>query len=135
MTLRAPTPFETLYAWWRAAVRQKPDDREDVPNEPRCGWFKRRMVRGGVYVPARIWVLQECGDDGELLDDETLQCEVNGKWADPEDAWSYICGHPITVEEYNYLEAARVWAETYSPDDPFANPRRKIDHLTTPILF
>lgn len=132
MTLRAPTPDP--YAWHRQAIAGR-GQREPIADEAQCGWFKRKLVKGGPFVPARIWLVQDVGEDGELLDDELLQCEVNGQYADPVDQWSYLCGQPITEAEFQYMEATRIWAEQHAPEHPQAKPRERINLLTTPIRF
>ena len=83
-SMRRPTPVAVLHAWHSAALRGLSPANDGTP---RCGWYKRRLVRGGVFVPARIWMVQDiCPETGELLSDEVLRCEVNGIAADPEEA-------------------------------------------------
>lgn len=131
--MRRPTPIAQLYDWHTRALRGLVPINDGTPH---CGWFKRKLVKGGVMVPARIWMFQDiCPDTGELQSDEVLQCEVNGRWADPEDAWSWICSNPITEQEFRYLEARIAHAVRFEPDDPFAAPNRPINQLETPILF
>jgi hypothetical protein len=130
--MRAPLSYDAIYGWWRSAVARMP---ETVPDVPQCGFFKRRMVRGGIYVPCKIWIVQDIGPDGELLDDVTMLAEVNGDPADPEDIWSYVAGEPISEAEFKYLTARGEWAVRYAPNDPAANPRERIDALTSPIHF
>lgn len=135
MTTRAPIAPEEALAWWRGALLRPEKSREGIPDEPRCGWFKRKLAKGGVFVPARIWLEQEIGEDGELLDDPKLLCEVNGQPAEPDDQWSYLAGNPISEAEFKYLTARGEWAERYAPRDFAANPREPIDHLLTAIQF
>lgn len=131
--MRRPTPIAQLYDWHTRALRGLVPINDGTPH---CGWFKRKLVKGGVMVPARIWMFQDiCPDTGELQSDEVLQCEVNGAWADPEEAWSWICSNPITEQEFRYLEARISHAVRFEPDDPFAAPNRPINLLETPILF
>jgi hypothetical protein len=129
--IRAPIPDDVVLAWWRSALAEAPDA---IPDEPRAGFFKRKLVKGGVYVPARIWLEQEIGEDGELLGAE-FKCEVNGEPADPFDQWSYLCGEPISEAEFKYLTARGDWAWRYAPNDPAARPRERIDHLSSPVMF
>lgn len=126
MTL--PTPHAELYRWHTRAL-------EDVdlhfvpeahPDEVQCGWFKRKLVKGGPFVPARIWMFQPV-EDGQLVGDETFQCEVNGSFADAEDQWQWLCRSPITEAEFDYLTAALAWAADNAPDEPMANPREAVD--------
>lgn len=131
--MRLPTPSAALYDWHtRALAGLQPV----ITQEPQCGWYKRKLVKGGVFVPARIWMVQEIdADTGELLSDELFQCEVNGAYADPEDAWTWICANPITEQEFRYLTARIEHAVKYDETDPFAVPNRPIDLLHAPILF
>lgn len=129
--IRAPMPDDVAFAWWRDALADPPDA---IADEPQAGYFKRRLAKGAVFVPARIWLEQDIGDDGELLGVE-LRCEVNGEPADPFDAWSYLAGNPISEQEFRYLTARGAWAERYAPNDPVARPREPINHLTTEPVF
>lgn len=131
--MRHPTPREELYDWHGRALRGLAPVITDIP---RCGYYKRKLVKGGVFVPGRIWMFQEIDPEtGELLSDEVLQCEVNGRQADPMDAWPWLCANPITEAEYRYLEARINYASVHQPADPFADARKPIDLNRTPILF
>ena len=132
-SMRRPTPVAALYAWHAAALRGLGPVNDGTP---RCGWYKRRLVRGGVFVPSRIWMVQDiCPETGELLSDEVLRCEVNGLCADPEEAWTWISGHPVTEQEFRYLAARIDFAIRHEPHDPFAMPSRPIDLNRTPVMF
>lgn len=129
--MRMPTPTAQLYAWHTQAMLGR---QPLIDNRPQCGWFKRKLVKGGVFVPARIWMFQDIDPEtGELLSDELLQCEVNGSYADPEDAWSWICSNPISEQEFRYLSARIDFAIRNEPDDPFAAPGKPIDLNQTPL--
>lgn len=131
--MRRPTPIAVLHAWHAAALRGL---RPVNDGTPQCGWYKRRLVRGGVFVPARIWMVQDiCPETGELLSDEVLRCEVNGLSGDPEDAWTWISGHPVTEQEFRYLAARIAFAIRHEPHDPFAMPLLPIDLNRTPVMF
>ena len=131
--MRRPTPVGVLHAWHAAALRGLSPANDGTP---RCGWYKRRLVRGGVFVPARIWMVQDiCPETGELLSDEVLRCDVNGCSADPEEAWTWISGHPVTEQEFRYLAARIDFAIRHEPHDPFATPSRPIDLNQTPVMF
>lgn len=131
--MRTPTPRATLYAWHAQALA----GREPViTDEPQCGWYKRKLVKGGVFVPARIWMVQPIdAETGELVGDEILQAEVNGAYAEPQDCWSWLCANPITEAEFNYLTARIEHAIRHEPEDPFADARKPVDLNRTPILF
>lgn len=131
--MRQPTPCADLYAWHSKAMRGL---NPTITATPQCGWFKRKLVKGGVFVPAQIWMFQDvCPETGELLSDELLQAEVNGAYADPDDAWSWICGNPITEQEFRYLTARIDFATRHEPVDPFAMANKPFDMNQTPILF
>jgi hypothetical protein len=131
--MRRPTPPAALYAWHSKALKVLKPVIDDTPH---CGWFKRKLVKGGVFVPARIWMHQEvCPETGDLLTDEVLLCEVNGKPADPDDAWSWLCSSPITEQEFRYLTARISFAVAHEPTDAFANFMKPIDLNSTPIHF
>lgn len=128
--MRTPTHHDVLYRWHALALQGLERVTDDTPQ---CGWFKRKLVKGGVFVPARIWMFQDiCIETGELLSDEVLQCEVNGRFADPDDAWSWLCGNPITEQEYLYLEAAGEWSRRHAPAEPMANPHQRVNWMAVP---
>lgn len=129
--MRLPTAKAVLYDWHSRAMR---GEAPIIDGTPQCGWYKRKLVKGGVFVPARIWMFQEIDrETGELVSDELLQCEVNGAKADPEEAWSWICANPISEAEFNYLTARISYAERNEPQDPFADARKAIDMNRTPL--
>lgn len=131
MTL--PTSRDDLYRWHREAMDlNKFGIAFDVNPQPECGWFKRRLVKGGPFVPAKIWMHQPVGEDGHLCDDEILQCEVDGLCRDPSDQWSWLAGNPISEAEFKFLTATRQWAEQNSPDEPYANPQDPVDWHKVP---
>lgn len=132
--MRAPTPRAAAYAWHSNSLKGVYGDVVEVHDEePRCGFFKRRLVKGGPFVPAKIWLDAEIdATTGELLADEALLCEVNGAYADAESEWPWLCGNSITEAEFNYLTARNAYAAWYSPDEPAANPRQPVDWLKTP---
>ena len=107
---------------------------EDLPVEdaPQPGWYKRRLVRGGPFVPARVWMFQPVDDEGDLCGDEVLQCECNGKFADPELQWEWLRQTPITESDFNYLTAAIAWTKENAPDEPMANAREAVDWIKIP---
>lgn len=104
--MRRPTPEAELYAWWAAALRgESPATFED---EPRCGFFRRRWVKGGPWVPASIRCVQVVDPEtGELAEPERLVCEVGGEVFRPERQWVRLASNPITRGAYDALVAAR----------------------------
>lgn len=138
--MRKPTTETDLLSWYRRALAntKKPEylqDRRDmsVTLDPECGWFKRKMVRGGPWMAARIWV--EIHDQpidketGELAGDERLlwRCTVGGVERDPVDEWFNLCQRPIDVDEFDYLTRLQRYAKNVEPREPLATPKEPID--------
>lgn len=121
-------------AWHTNALLGALGDEVTVFGEdPECGWFKTRLVKGGPFVPARIWLHQEIdAETGELVDDERWICEVNGEIADIDRYWSFLSKNPITEAEFNYLTASMKWTAEHAPFEPRANPRTAVNWLDVP---
>lgn len=131
--MRQPTDLVEAWQWWRDALAGL---RPPITTEPQPGFYRRRLVRGGVWCAVAIWIEQEIDPaTGELSGDERLVCLVNGEPASAEDTWTYCGGNPIPEAEYRYLESRHKWARAYAPGDPFASPAKKIDFNTLPADF
>ena len=103
-TIRQPSDPDAVYSWWRRSVSGERVPR--VEDEPQCGYFKRRMVRGGPFVPVAIFLEQDIDPDtGELTAPEELRAIVNGNPADPIRVWAY--SRPISLAEYDALTGIR----------------------------
>lgn len=110
--IRQPSSLLNLYAWHNAALaaRANGSSRDQVVHaeEPQCGWYRTRMVRGGPWIPARIFLERTIDPEtGELADDERLVCEVGGARRDPWHAWPSLANRPITRAEHDRLVAER----------------------------
>lgn len=102
--IRQPSDPEAIYSWWRRSVAGERVPR--IEDEPQCGFYKRRMVRGGPFVPVAIWMEQEIDPEtGELTAPEELRAIENGRPVDPLRAWLYA--RPISVAEYEALTGVR----------------------------
>ena len=101
--MRTPTPISQLMAWHGAAMRgDKPAIHDCDPN---MGWFKVRLVRGGPFVPAKIWIDRDlCPSTGELTAPEEFTCDVNGQCRDPYDQWVWLAKNPISKAAYLELQ-------------------------------
>lgn len=98
--MRMPTPASQLYAWHRAALAG--DNPPIHEGQPHCGWFRLRRVKGGPWVPVRIWCEREIDPEtGELTCDERLRAEVEGIERDPVSIWTYL--HPIPRAEFERI--------------------------------
>lgn len=132
--IRVPTCPAAAYAWHERALAQVAADVQiEIPNDPQPGYFKRRLVKGGVFVPAKIWIDQEVDAQGELVADEVLLCEVAFRRRDPFEEWFWIAPNPISLEEFRRMIATIDHADRHLPNAPELDPRRKIDWLRKPV--
>ena len=133
--MRTPTTEAAALRWHNQALSDK---ELHLPIEaefetPHCGWFQTRVVRGGPWVPARIWIEQEvCEETGELLSNECLKCEINGQLRDPYESWHWLYREPIDEAAFKYLMARKDYAETWAHEEPAANAFTKLDWLRVP---
>ena len=101
--MRQPTPRETLLAFHTAAVAGLEPPRHD--GNPQCGFYRMKMVKGGPWVPVRIWCRQAIDpDSGELTEPETFHADIGGEAGDPVGVWLYC--QPISHETYDALLTA-----------------------------
>jgi hypothetical protein len=126
------------------AFRRYDERAPDVPtfaapntDEPIAGFYRMRLRSGGVYVGVRLW-------HGLPLDPSTLDemdraprwnALINGRWANVTDAWPRCAGEPIEETDYRHLSRQQAWALDHAPESAFANPKRKLNPLTSPLLF
>lgn len=111
--------------WWKdelAFPGQK------LPEEPQSGCYQRRLVRGGPFVPARIW-----REPSPTPGFDYLFCVVNGKPADPYSEWARLAQHPITAKQAAFEEADADHARKWRRGDPKANPYKPIDRSKLPL--
>lgn len=100
-------------------------------NEPQEGFYRRRLTRRGMWVPAKIW--WEYGEvdpeSGHKMADDVLHCLVDGKPADPYKQWIFLADHSLKggEAEYNFLVDDAAHARAHRPDDPKAHPNKPID--------
>lgn len=68
---------------------------------PIPGFYKRRLVRAGAWVPVSIGFIDgERDESGALTSDQQFPCLVNGVEADAFVQWPYVADHPISAQEY-----------------------------------
>lgn len=101
--IRRPTSRADQYSWWERTVAGERAPR--IEDEPQPGFYKRRMVRGGPFVPVEIWLEQEIDPEtGELVADERLRAICNGELRDPVSLWTFC--RAISLAEYDALTGA-----------------------------
>lgn len=131
--MREPTPLYVALAWWKAALS---GIAPAVTEDPQCGFFKRKLTKGGPFVPARIWLDQSVDPEtGELTADEVLRCEVNGRPMDAVDQWIWLCSNPITETDFRLMTDRAAWTAAQAPDHPIANPTQAVDWSTSRVPF
>ena len=85
--------------------------------EADVGWYKTRLVSGGVWVPCRVFEVEGM-----------LAAERDGRGVemagDVPDGWPW---HPSTKAEFDYLTTLRNWSEKHDPADPMANPTTRVN--------
>lgn len=132
--MRQPTPLHRQLAWWRAALAGEKPAMHD--STPQCGFYRRKLIKGGPYVAARIVLIQVVDDEtGELTEPERFFCEVDGRPADAHDQWTWLCGEPIAEDDYWLMRRRAVWAGQHAPDHPIANPTKAVDWSSARIPF
>jgi len=107
------------------------------PDKPVAGFYRMRLRSGGAYVGARIWHGAPLDPlTGEEMDrSHRWQAHINGAYAEMDRVWPRCAGEPIDEAEYRHLCATQQWAQQHAPDSALAQPTRKIDPNTSPILF
>lgn len=149
--IRQPSDLTPLFDWHRRALavlaKYKAQglahaDKTRIPPEampsiqeddPQCGFYTRKQVRGGPWLPAKIWLEQKIDPvTGELTADEKLRCIVDGRDCDPYREWLGLCVRPITAAEFDFMCARADWSDENAPHEPWAKPSARIDFLTAP---
>lgn len=111
---------------------------------PAPGLYRWRAVRGGPLVAAAIeYAPPRDPETGEMLDRSWFwQALVNGQPVGDPDVvpsaavWAiHESGEVIDQETYDLLVAQADWDRQHNPAAPMANPRKKIDLLTTDLPF
>lgn len=102
--------------WWREELICKG---QKLPDEPQCGFYQRRLFKGGDFVPARIWREPEydIGRDTQTGRD-ILQCEVGGKPRDPLAEWPRLSMDPIPRATFEKMRKAMPEPGSVQPPSP-----------------
>lgn len=116
--------------WWRSALA---GEKPAITENPEPGFYKRRLVKGGPFVPVAIWIEEERDEAGDLMSDQIVKCTVDGRLGDVDSTWSYCAGSPITEAEFDYLSRVSSYAKANDTREPLASPRRRINALAFPL--
>lgn len=124
--MRRPSTYGELYAWWRRACA---DPRTPVYDGiPEAGFFRCREVKGGPWVPVRIFVVREIDEAGELAAPEELWAQkIDDAPIPAERVWGRV--KPITRQAYDDLltahrAAGSIMRATHAPVDLSREPAR-----------
>lgn len=106
-------------------------------NEPQPGHYRRRLVRNGAWVPAKIWrVYGEVDkESGHKMADDVLHCLVDGRPRNPYTEWLWLAKEPIKEAEYRFMVADEIHAKEHRPDDPKAHPGKPADLSKMKSIF
>jgi len=116
--------------WWREELAHPG---QALPEMPQSGYFQRKLVRGGPFVPARIWREPHIdAETGQPSGMDVLRCEVGGKVRDPFAEWTRLSMTPIKKSDFEFGKADAAHAKKWRPDSPAANPGKPIDLLSQP---
>lgn len=123
--IRQPTSFTEAFAWHGAAIKGHHVEIHD--GLPQCGFFRMQRVKGGPFVPVRIFIEREtCPDTGELTAPERYVAEVEGLRSDPAAIWTYLT--PISRADYLAL------VERHRSEDAMAATMVPLDLSKKPTL-
>lgn len=90
-------------------------------------WYKRRLIKGGVWVACSFDIVSERDKDGKFLCDQRLIAETDGDLMDVSTGnppgWPWT---PILKSEYDFLKADAAWARMHASHVPAANPKKRI---------
>lgn len=108
-------------------------------SEPEEGFFRHRLVFGGIRGGVRIWY----GPPHDPITGEEMdrswrwQADFDGEPIDVDRVWPNCAGEPITEEEYGTYCKRAAWAKQAAPDSAYADPRRRRDPLSAsePLPF
>lgn len=105
-----------------------------APAEPQSGWYRRRLIKDGPWVPARIWRQQDTDFMTDRPSDNfTMMCAVGDTVRKAVDQWNWLLNNPIPKAEYDYMMMRRDWAKRWAPTEPEANEESPVDWLKVPI--
>lgn len=108
-------------------------------SEPEAGFFRYRLVSGGVRGGVRIWF----GAPLDPITREELdrgwrwQAEFDGEPIDLDRCWPDCIGEPISEAEYRAMCARKAWAAQNAPNSAYAQRSRRVDPLSldNPLPF
>jgi|JI10StandDraft_1071094.scaffolds.fasta_scaffold47418_4 hypothetical protein len=124
-------------AWKDGLAETLTEAQARAGDPPRPGCWMIRLVRGGPEVPARIYrpcPIEMHPDHWEPLDRVfCLVAEVGGREQPVARMWNQRDRREITLADFDFEMRDLEWARRWAPQEPKANPYRKVDHNKTAI--
>lgn len=101
-----------------------------TPDIPEEGYYRARLVRGGPWVPIKIFQRASQPDRSPMW-----IAIRDGEFVDVFDVWPGCSGQRITEDEFNYLVALRQHQKIYGVSEGLDDARKPVDFLTTKPVF
>ncbi len=110
-----------------------------IVDQPEVGFYKTRLVKGGPWVPVRIFMGVTPDPDfpeNSMDRPAIIQATIGGEpHSDPIQLWIWCAGDPIDEAEYKWRMADKAWCVQFANQEPAANPRRPIVVRDTKPVF
>lgn len=112
-------------------------------DDPKPGFFKKRLVKGGPFVGARlVYGPPRDPETGGIMEERSWMWEAweNGRLVrapspDPLHAGAFqiwLSGTAIDEAEYRFLVADAEWARAHAPGEPIAQPTKPVNLADLP---
>lgn len=111
-------------AWWREELLAPG---QMLPAVPQCGFYQTRLIKGGPWVPARIWREPALDANGVDTGRDLLKCSVDGRAKDAMEMFTRLSMNPVKESVFKFGAADSAHAKAFRPDDPKATPNQPID--------
>ena len=135
--MRDPTPYGHDDRRKPSSAMRAPINGAGGAEEPVAGFYRGKLRSKGALCGFRIWHgLPLDPITGEEMDrSPRWQAHANGEYVEIDDVWPYGAQLIITEREYNKFCQQQTWARQYAPDSALADPKRKSNHLSSPLYF
>ena len=96
------------YEFWRAALKGEKQPVQE--SNPQCGFYKRRLVKDGAWLPIAFWRSK----------DDRIVCCFEGRLVNPVEHWTSAAKYPVSEAAYRHYVRHGHWPDQ-SPDVPRSN--------------
>ncbi len=105
---------------------------------PTPGYWLMRLVSGGPRVPTAIVIVhttREPGEESNRMDRSPfIAAFIAGEPVAVDEVWLRR-GEQITEADYRFRVAEAAWCREFAPDEPIAQPRKRIDLMQARLPF